>query len=151
MSTATQSNVSEMFQHALEQFESALKTGVKIQEEAIKQLSTWAKEPPLMQGWTQRAQSAMMEAMSAAPQQMEESMRLMNEQTQSAMDLLHKAFELNRSANLVEAQNKMGELWESTLGIMRNNIHAFLKTQSQAMQKWEEMVGVMGNGSPEKQ
>jgi hypothetical protein len=150
MSTATQPNMSEMFQSALEQFESALKNGVKIQEESIKFLTSWAKDPPMMQDWTQRTQSAVTEMMSAAPQRWEETMRMMNEQAKSAMDLLHKAFEVNQSTNLPEAQGRLGELWEMTLGVMRNNIHSLLKTQSQAMRRWEEMVGCTGNGSSEK-
>ena len=46
MTTATQTNLTELYRNALEQFESALKTGVKIQEESIKMWTTWAKEPP---------------------------------------------------------------------------------------------------------
>ena len=143
MTTATQSNVSELYRNALEQFESALKTGVKIQEESIKMLSSWAKEPPLMPDWTQKAQSSFMEMMSGMPERLEEAVRMMNEHSKDAMDLLHKGFEAGRSTNLAEAQEKVRELWETTLGVLRTNIHSLLKAQSQAMQKLEEMAGCM--------
>ena len=76
-----------------------MKTGVKIQDESIKLLTTWAKEPPLMPDWTQKAQANMMEMISAMPQRYEEAMRMINEQSKSAMDLLHKGFEAGRSMN----------------------------------------------------
>ena len=75
MTTATQANLTELYRNALEQFESALKTGVKIQDESIKLLTTWAKEPPLMPDWTQKAQANMMEMISAMPERYEEAMR----------------------------------------------------------------------------
>ena len=143
MTTATQPNLSELYRNALEQFESALKTGVKIQEESIKVLTSWAKEPPLMPDWTQKAQSNIMEMISAMPERFEEAMRLMNEQSKNAMDLLHKGFEAGRSTNVAEAQEKVRELWEMTLGVLRTNIHTLLKTQSQAIHKWEELAGSM--------
>jgi hypothetical protein len=144
MATATQTNLTELYRNALEQFESALKTGVKIQEESIKMLTSWAKEPPLMPDWTQKAQANFMEAISAMPERYEEAMRLMNEHSKNAMELLHKGFEAGRSTNLAEAQENVRELWEMTLGVLRNNIHSLLKTQSKAVQKWEEVAGCMG-------
>jgi hypothetical protein len=149
MATATQPqpNLSEMYQNALEQFESALKTGVKIQEESIKMWGTWAKHPPMMPDWTQKAQTAVLDTLSNMPQQFEDSMRVFNEQSSAAMDMLHRGFEVSRSTNIGDAQEKVRELWETSLGVMRNNIHSLLKVQSQAMQKWEEMAGCMAGGS----
>ena len=54
----------------------------------------------------------------------------MNEQSKEAMDLLHKGFEAGRTTNVAEAQEKVRELWETTLGVLRTNIHFLLKTQS---------------------
>jgi len=144
MATATQTNLTELYRNALEQFESALKTGVKIQEESIKMLTTWAKEPPLMPDWTQKAQANVVETISAMPERFEEAMRQMNEQSKKAMELLHKGFEAGRTTNVAEAQEKVRELWEMTLGVLRTNIHSLLKAQSQAIQKWEEVAGCMG-------
>ena len=143
MTSATQTNVTELYRNALEQFESALKTGVKIQEESIKMLTTWAKEPPLMPNWTEKAQANFLEMISGMPERLEEAMRTMNEQSKNAMDLLHKGFEAGHSTTVAEAQDKVRELWEMTLGVLRTNIHTLLKTQSQAIQKWEEVAGCM--------
>jgi hypothetical protein len=150
MTTATQTNLNELYRNALEQFESALKTGVKIQEESIKLMTTWAKEPPLMPNWTQKAQSNFMEMISAMPERYEEALRMMNEQSKTAMELLHKGFEASRSTNVPEAQENVRELWEMTLGVLRTNIHSLLKTQSQVVQKWEEMAGCMSGACESK-
>jgi hypothetical protein len=143
MTSATQTNLNELYRNALEQFESALKTGVKIQEESIKLMTTWAKEPPMMPDWTQKAQASFLEMMSAMPERYEEAMRMMNEQSKNAMEMLHKGFEAGRSMNVAESQDKVRELWEMTLTVLRNNVHSLLKAQSQAIQKWEELAGCM--------
>jgi polyhydroxyalkanoate synthesis regulator phasin len=144
--TQTQSNLGELYHSALEQYESALKTGLKIQEESIKLWGTWAKHPPLMPDWTQKAQTAVLDTLSSMPQRFEESMRLLNEQSQRAMEMLHKGFDVSRSTNVAEAQEKVHELWEMSLGVLRNNMHSLLKAQSQAMQKWEEAAGCTVGG-----
>jgi hypothetical protein len=140
MSTATTPfNLSEMYQNAFEQFESALKAGVKIQEESMKMLNPWSNGMPLMQA--QQAQTALLQTMSSLPNQFQEAIEVMNEQAQTAMGMLHQAFEVGRSTNPAEAQEKTHQLWEMSLGVVRTNIHSLLKTHAAMMQKWEEVAG----------
>ena len=153
MTTATQSNLNELYRNALEQFESALKTGIKIQEESIKMWTNWAKEPPIMPDWTQKAQTAVLDTLSSMPEHLEESMQVLNEQSKNAMEMLHKAFDVSRSGNVSEAQEKTPRTVGNEPGRVANNIHSLLKVQSQAMQKWEEAAGCMsgvceGNKAP---
>jgi hypothetical protein len=144
MSTGTQFNLNELYKSALEQFESALKTGAKIQEESIKLFTTWANEPPLMQA--QKAQSALLETMSSIPDRFQDGIRMMNDQAKNAMDMLHQAFEMGRSTNLVEAQEKTHQLWETTLGVIRTNVHSMLRSHATLMEQWAKMAGAASNG-----
>jgi hypothetical protein len=151
MSTATtQFNLSELYQNAFEQFESALKAGVKIQEESMKLMNPWSNGMPLVQA--QKAQSALLQSMSSLPNQFQDAMEMMNEQAQNAMGMLHQAFEVGRSTNPAEAQEKTHQLWEMSLGVVRTNIHSMLKAHAAMMEKWEEVAGAVnpaahnGNG-----
>ena len=83
-----------------------------------------------MPDWTHKAQSNVMEMMSNMPQRIEEAMQMMNEQSKKAMDMLHKGFEVSRSTNLADAQEKVRELWEMTLGVLRTNIHTLVERRS---------------------
>jgi hypothetical protein len=145
MSTATTPfNLSEMYQNAFEQFESAMKAGVRIQEESMKMLNPWSNGTPLMQA--QKAQTAVLQTMSSLPDQFQEAVEVMNEQAHGAMGMLHQAFEVGRSTNLAEAQEKTHQLWEMSLGLVRTNIHCMLKAHAAMMQKWEEVAGAVQSG-----
>jgi hypothetical protein len=53
---------------------------------------------------------------------------------------------VSRSTNLVEAQEKTHQLWETTLGIIRTNVHSMLRSHAAMMEQWEKMAGASSNG-----
>ena len=89
-------NPADLFRQAVETFQSAIKTGVKIQEESARRFTEMFRDFGSPMEWQKNAQAMVNEAITAAQRNIDESIRLMNHNAQMAMSLLEKAFECAR-------------------------------------------------------
>jgi len=140
MKGATQNNFTEMFDQAIESFDMALKTGVKMQEEATRWWSDLMGDTNSIQGMQERMRGMMMDALPKAQRNIDQYMKMIDKSYQSSMELLKKAFETTQSGSIIEAQNKAQELWESTLAALRTNAQAMVQINARAMESWAEFV-----------
>jgi hypothetical protein len=140
MRTKMQSNVTELFDQAIETFDSALRTGVRIQEEATKWWTDMINEADSLQELQMRTRVMMNEAMPAAQKSVDQAMKLIDRTYRTSLDLLKKAFETGQSESIYEAQMKTQELWEATLAALRTNAQAIVQVNAQAMESWAEFA-----------
>lgn len=140
MKTKMQSNVSELFDQAIETFDSALRTGVRIQEEATKWWTDMINEADSLQELQMRTRAMMNDAMPAAQKSVDHTMKLIDRTYRTSLDLLKKAFETGQSESMYEAQLKTQELWEATLAALRTNAQAIVQINAQAMESWAEFA-----------
>ncbi len=89
-----------------------------------------------MQECQKRVEAMMTGALPAAQKNAEECLRLMDQNTRSSMDLLKKVFETCQSESIAEAQTKIRDLWEASLGTLRQNAQAIVQTNARAMEAW---------------
>jgi polyhydroxyalkanoate synthesis regulator protein len=152
MTTKTAAGASnELFDQAMEMFETALQTGVKIQEESTRRLTEMMTRFGPPQEWQKKTQSMFNEALQTTQKNVEEAIRVMNESAKRNVDLLQKAFEAGQAENTGEAQAKARDVWEATMGAVRANAQAIVQANTRVLESWAELGkklnGTMVNGN----
>lgn len=71
---------------------------------------------------------------------MEESVRLMEHNSRTSLDLLKKATEAGCSMSLSEAQNKLRDLWETSLEALNQNAQAVTRTNARVVESWMDFM-----------
>lgn len=133
-------NVSEMFDQAVESFDTALRTGVKIQEEATRWWSGMLLETDSLEEMQQRMRIIMNDTIPLTRRNIEQYMMIFDRTYRSSMEMLKKAFEMSQSDSIATAQVKTQELWEASLAMMRNNAQMIVQLNSRAMEMWAEFT-----------
>ena len=139
MATATTNQASELFGQAAKSFESAIQTGLKLQEESIKFLAEMLNDLGSPQKWQKKTQAVMNEVITTSQKNMDEAVQVMNENAKTSMELLQKTFE-TRPADVKEAQSRTMEVWETTLSVLRRNTEAAARANTRLVEGWTEMA-----------
>jgi hypothetical protein len=145
----TTNNATELFGQAARSFESAIQTGIKLQEESVKCVTDMLGNIGSPQKWQKKAQDVMEDMVGASQKNMDEAVQVMNDNAKVSMDLLKKAFE-SRPADANEAQSRAMNLWETSLGMLRNNTEAVLRANTRVVEAWTEMAKKMNGEHFEK-
>ncbi|HEX9786212.1 MAG TPA: hypothetical protein VGA56_26230 [Opitutaceae bacterium] len=132
---------SDLFEEAFKTYEQSLKTSINIQEDTVKlwkDLLTSAKTPT---DFKKRIGEMADEIFPAAKKRMEQALQSMEENSKAGTDLLQKAFQVWQPGTVAEAQNRVRELWESSLSAVRMNAQTIVKTNQQVLDYWTSMMG----------
>jgi BMFP domain-containing protein YqiC len=136
MAMKPQQVMSELVEQAVGCFDAALKTGVKLQEDATKWWSDMLNEAGSIQEWQKKLTSCMTDAIPTAQKNAEECLHMIDQNTRSSMDLLKKAFDACQSESIADAQGKMQELWSASLSALRQNAQTIVQTNARVMESW---------------
>lgn len=145
MSNATAANVSDLFRQAVETFQDAIRSGVKIQEDSAKRFTEVLRGLGSPLDWQKNTQLMVNEAIAATQRNMDESIRLMNHNAQTAMGLLQKAFEIRTNGAApgeaaAEGAASSDEMWETALGAMRTNTQVILQANARVLESWAQLA-----------
>jgi hypothetical protein len=135
--------VSEMADAARKNYEQALRTGLKLQEEAGKWWSSMLQQTTLAQDWQKRVNNATGMAanfMPLAQRRLEEVMNLMEQNSHTSTELIKKAVDAAQTPALAESQAKWMDFWTCSLGVARSNAEAVSQISSKAIDSWIEFV-----------
>lgn len=135
--------VNELFEQAAHLFETAVQSGIKMQEEAVRSLSAMMGGMGAPADWRKRTEKAGEKAMSVAQQNMDDAIRMMNENAKASLDLLQKAFDAKRDEAPTDSQARLREMWETTVGSLRRNTEVMLQANNRVLESWREMAGMM--------
>ncbi len=138
MATATQ-NSDELFRQAMSAWQSAVESGVKMQEDSAKWMRQMFDSDSLSE-WYNKGQAAAGEATAKVQQNIDEAIRVINQQAESSMKLLQKALEARQVDGRSDAGVRLAEWWEVAMDSMRINTQAMLKANSRIMGTWSELA-----------
>jgi hypothetical protein len=138
--SATPNNLSDLFRQAAETYQSALKTGLKFQEETSQVVSDMVRDWSCPGEWQKKTQALVSDAIAVAQKNMEEAIRLMSQSATATMSMLQKSFEGPQQMASVNADAKNYEWWESALGAMRTNTEAVLQANARMLDSWTELA-----------
>lgn len=136
MSTAADPSpkTNEMFHQAAKLFETAVQSGIKMQEEAVRSLGEMIDSLGSPQQWRQKTEAAAEKALGAVQQNVDEAIRMMNENAKASLDLLQKAFDAGREESSSDSQARLREMWETTIGSLRRNTEVMLQANNRVVE-----------------
>ena len=136
-------SVSEMTDTAMKNYEQAIRTTLKLQEEAARCWSSMLNQTSLLQDWQKKVDNFSGIANKIVPlaqQRMEEVISLMEKNSRTGAELMKKAVDAAQTPVLSESQAKWMEFWTSSMGAMRTNTEAFAEIGTKAVDSWIDFV-----------
>lgn len=130
----------ELLDEAGQTYFKAMKTGLKLQEDASTWWSDQLKSVNGSAEWLNKPREVMTEAINQWQKNAETTLELMEKSTQESLELLNKAFAVGQADSIEAAQQKLNELWESSLNTMRENVQTTLKANAKFAEMWMEMA-----------
>lgn len=118
---------SEMADSALKNYEQAVRTGLKFQEEAGKWWTSMFNQTAFGQDWQKQWNSLTGMANSLLPltqRRVEEVMGLMEKNSRQSAELVKKVVDAVQTPALAERQAKWMDLWTVSMGMVRSNTEA---------------------------
>ncbi len=134
---------SEMADSALKNYEQAVRTGLKLQEEAGKWWSSMFNQTAFGQDWQKHWANMTGVANSFMPlaqKQVEEVMGLMEKNGRQGAELVKKAVDAVHAPALAESQAKWLDFWTASMGVARSNAEAVSELSSKAIDGWVDFV-----------
>ena len=132
-----------MANQARHNYEQAVRTGQKFQEEAgqwwtrvFGQAMTAADWPKQFSRLTAMTSSAM----PLAQRRLEESIQLMEKSGRASAELMRKAIDAVQTAGVAESQAKWMEFWSSSIKTVQSNVEAVTEFQTRTLDSWIEFV-----------
>jgi hypothetical protein len=139
MGTTTQ-NGDDLFRQAICAWESALDAGVKMREESAKWLQeVYCNSDPLSK-WYEKGQAMASETVTKAQENIDEAVRVINQQAEASVRLFHKAADARQSDINYDASARLAEWWELAMESIRLNSQAVLKANSHILATWCELA-----------
>jgi hypothetical protein len=139
--------LTDMADQAIKNYEQALKTGLKLQEEAVKCWSSLVNQSATaheyQKGFTNLTKLAN-DVLPLAQRRMEEVLQLVEKNSQTGAELMRKAVQAAQSPPTVNGQNKWTDLWTSSMGAIRSNAEALAEINSRALDSWIDFVRKSG-------
>jgi len=135
--------MTEMTDTALKNYEQAVRTGLKWQEEAGKWWTSMLNQTHFAQDWQKRMSSMSgmaNEFIPLAQRRMEEVMSLMEKNSRTGAELVKKAVDAAQTPAVAESQAKWVEFWTSSMGAVRSNAEALSLLSTKTIDSWIDFV-----------
>ena len=152
MNSKTEAKLTGLFDQAVQTFGDAMKAGVKFQEEMSKLWTEMIDQSGQLQEWQKQSRTMMGDALPAAQKNVEQWMKLTQQNYQRSVELFRKAFEpeqTNGGQATVEAvQNRTQDIWEASMEMVRGNAQAVAQANAKMMETWVGMLRKNGAQQP---
>ncbi len=135
--------VTEMADNAMKNYEQALRTGLKLQEEAVRCFNQMFNHTATPQDWQKRFTNftaVTSEVMPLTQKRMEEVLELMEKNSRTGAELVKKAVDAAQTPVPAESQAKWMEFWTFSMGAARSNAEAMTQISARAIDSWIDFV-----------
>ena len=129
--------VSEVFDQAMKNYEQALRTGLKFQEETGKWWVNLFNQSGSQQDAYKQFAS---DVIPAAQKRFGECVELLEQNSRTGFDLLKKGMETTQTTSIGETQTKCVDFCEQSLKSLRTNAQAVADINAKAIDSWIEFV-----------
>jgi hypothetical protein len=135
--------LSDAADKAMRNYEQAVRTGLKLQEEAAHLWTNVLNQSASPQDWQKRFSGATTVAngvLPAAQRRMQDVVDLMEQNTKASTDLLKKAAEVCQTTSLPECQTKWLDFCAASVDLARTNLEAVTQINSRAVDSWIDYI-----------
>jgi hypothetical protein len=134
---------SDMAEQVAKNYEQAIRSGLKMQQEAGEWWSTWVTQTMPAADWQKRMPNfshMVNEYVPAARDRMEEVSQLMEKNTRTGTELLKKAADAAKSPTIADCQAKWMDFWASSLEAARSSTEAMAQINAKAIESWIDYI-----------
>ncbi len=140
MSEEAKNPASEMFDQGLKNYEQALRTGLKVQEEAGKCWTKLLNQAASPQDLQKQFASMANDVIPATQKSMEGCLELLEQNSRASVELVKKGMEAAQATNLPDMQARVADFCESSLKSLKANAQAIIDLNGKAMDSWMTFV-----------
>jgi hypothetical protein len=143
MSDKEKAPFAEMADQAMKNCEQALRSGLRMQEEASRFWTGLLSQNPPTPDWQKRFQNFTAAASALYPanqKRMEEMLDLAEKNSQAGADLVKKAVGAVQTPAIADSQSKWLEVWTSSLSAARSNTDALAQISCRAIDSWIDLL-----------
>jgi hypothetical protein len=135
--------MSDITDTAMKNYEQAIRTTLKFQEEAARCWTSLLNQGALVHDWQKRVDNYTGMANKLVPltqQRLEEVIGLMEKNSRTGAELMKKAVDAAQTPDVSESQAKWMEFWTSSMGAVRSSTEAFAEIGTKAVDSWIDFV-----------
>lgn len=130
----------ELFEQAMKNYEQALKTGLKLQEESTKWCMGLLNQSASPQDWQKKVKTVANEMIPQTQKSLDESLKLIEKNSKVCYELLKKASAAAQSTTPQEAQTKFLGFWDTSFSALREMAQTVTQANTKALDSWFDMV-----------
>jgi hypothetical protein len=132
--------VTELVEQAMKNYEQALKTGLRVQEESARWCAGLLNQTLSPQDWQRKMKGMADDVLPQTQKSVEESLKLIEKNSRMTLELLKKASAAAQSATPQEAQTRFLNLWEASITAIRETAQTVAQANTKALDSWMEFV-----------
>jgi hypothetical protein len=132
--------VAELFDQAMKNYEQALKTGLKMQEEVTKWWSNLYCQPPWSAEWQKKMTAAMEDVFPAAQKNLEEGLRMIEQNSRASLELMRQTMEASQDVSLGDGNLRVQKLWQTSLNAVQTNAQSITNANARLMSTWANIA-----------
>ncbi len=135
--------MAQMADHARKNYEQAVRTGQRFQEELGQWWTRMLSQTAMNTDWQKHVANwtkITAGALPLAQRRMEEVMDLMGKNSHAGAELMRKAIEAAQTPVVAESQNKWMEFWTSSMRAVQSNVEAMTDISTKAIDSWINFV-----------
>jgi len=130
----------ELFKQAMQAWQSAAEAGVKMQEECAQWVRQMFCESSTLTDWYEKGQKLTSEAIARSQENVDECIRMMNQQAEASLKLVRKAMEIRDAEPAADVPSKLAGWWQAAMETMRTNSQSVLAANSRILSTWSDMA-----------
>ncbi len=128
----------DLFQQAMESFETALRTGMKLHEESTRRCVEILRDVGSPLEWERTVPAKVTKAIAAMQQNVDQSIQFMNENAQQTVNLLEMALEMHREDSAEGEEDNY--FWTYAVNAMQSNAQVIRQANTRVMESWGELA-----------
>lgn len=137
-----ESTAAEVMNQAVENYFTALKTGVKVQEDVSAWLQNQIKKTASFDGFKEPVQKSINEAIKKMQAGYDEALELMEKNSAQSLAMMSKVMDLSHASNPEEARDSLQKIWDTSLDAVRKNAQMMVDANARVMEAYADFVQV---------
>ena len=128
----------ELFHQAMEAFEATVRVGMKLREESVQRCVEILRDVGSPLEWERTVPVKVTKAIAAMQQNVDQSIRFMNENAQQTVNLMEMALQMHRTNS--DANEEGDRFWTDALNAMRTNAQIIGQANARILESWGELA-----------
>jgi hypothetical protein len=141
MSDTHSINIEEILRESMDNYEKALKSGIKLQENTINLWKDVLEKLRSPEEFKAKLEELSAELVPAARKQMEEAVEILSRTSDQVLSLSEKTVSVYKAPTLPEAQLRLKDLAESYFAVARENLKIAFDANARVIGYWSDLIG----------